>query len=102
MTSRQSLKFVFCCALIVAGCKKDGTGPDTTGGVSLAIQAGDAQFGTRSSALSDPLQVIVTDPATKTPQLNVVIQWSITTATGGVLSATTSTTDSHGVAQVFL
>jgi hypothetical protein len=100
MKIRNKLKRLLACAIFLAACH-DTTGPKEAG-YSLAVQAGDLQFGTSHSSLIEPLQVIVTDPATKTPQKDVLVTWTITEGGGAILSVPTSTTDSHGVASTQL
>src|SRR4051812_14363463 len=57
--------------LALAAC-----GGDTPTGVgstqyAIAVQSGDLQFGLKNTTLGDPLQVIVTDPSTKSPQKDI-------------------------------
>lgn len=85
------------CACLLAACGDGGTGP-SNGAYSVIAQSGDGQFGTRNSALADPLQVLVTDALTGKPQKDIVVQWSIVQGTGATLTTTTSTTNSSGIA----
>lgn len=84
-----------------AACGKDSTGPGTNQ-YAIAVQAGDQQFGVKNSQLADPFQVVVTDPATKIPESGVTVTWQIVQGSGAVLTSTTSTTNSNGVASVRL
>jgi hypothetical protein len=95
----QKLSVALLCALIITACK-EGTGPSQAS-YSIAVLSGDGQFGTRSSRLLDPLQVVVTDPVSKDPVSDVQVQWRMLSG-AGTLSAVTSTTDSKGVASTQL
>ncbi|HUP90115.1 MAG TPA: IPT/TIG domain-containing protein, partial [Longimicrobiales bacterium] len=89
------------CLSAACGTSDGGTGPAATT-YNLAIQSGDAQFGTKSGALVEPLQVVLSDAVTKSPVSGVVVTWSIVEGTGASLSTTTSSTNSAGVASTLL
>lgn len=80
-------------ALLVAGCKND-TGPDET----LSIVSGNNQIGSVGMTLAAPLVVSVTDPNGDIIQ-SASVTWTVR-AGGGTLSASSSTTDTAGRAQV--
>lgn len=87
-------------ALVASACG-DGTGPDDDR-VTLAIQGGDQQFGTPSAEVADPLQVVITDPVTKEPQRNVIVNWQVVAGTGATVTPSQTITDSDGVASTTL
>ena len=97
MRIRRALGTTLGVLMLFAGCGGDSTGPGD-GGVNVAVQSGDGQFGTPSAQLADPLQVIVTDPVSKAPQSGVTVTWSIVDGSGGTLTTTTSTTTAAGIA----
>lgn len=96
MTVRSNVIRVAVASVLFMGCK-DGTGPSDAG-FTVAAQSGDAQFGTRSTALFEPLQVIVVDPVNKQAESGVIVRWSIIEGAGATLTAATSTTNAAGVA----
>ena len=117
MRIRRALGTTLGVVMLFAGCGGDSTGPGD-GGVNVAVQSGDGQFGTPSAQLAgghtggrlikqqqlrvrdqaDPLQVVVTDPVSKAPQSGVTVTWSIVDGSGGTLTTTTSTTTAAGIA----
>jgi hypothetical protein len=87
--------------LVASACGDGGTGPDDNR-VALAIQGGDAQFGTASNNLADPLQVIITDPVTEEPVANAVVTWQIVAGNGATVTPAQSPTDANGIASTTL
>jgi hypothetical protein len=94
---RRVLPAVALLALIACG---DGTGPDVPR-VELAAAAGDRQFGEAGATLEEPLQVTVSDAATRRPVDGVDVSWRVVSG-AGTLTATSTTTDDIGVASVML
>ena len=85
-------------ALAVAACGGEGVGPGPS--FSVAIQSGDAQYGTVGGALADPLQVVVINPQTEAPAEGETVTWA--SGVGTTLTPTTSVTDENGVASTTL
>src|SRR5687767_10117890 len=83
--------------VLIAACGDGGTGPDDTS-VSIAVQSGDAQFGSPSTTLLDPLQVVVIDPVSKDAVEGITVSWTVTSGSGALISPLTSETDENGVA----
>ena len=82
---------------VIAACGDGGTGPDDTS-VSIAVQSGDAQFGSPSTTLLDPLQVVVIDPVSKDAVEGITVSWTVRSGSGALISPLTSETDENGVA----
>lgn len=98
MNSTQKFLGALAMAAALTSCGDGGTGPED-GGFSVAAQTGETQFGVRGSALADPLQVVVTDPVSKTPQDNVAVTWRVVSGSA-TLSATSTFTTTSGIASV--
>ena len=99
----KPMKLVACALAVMSAlvaCTKDATGPADKN--SITVQAGDGQFVTRNATLSEPLQVIVTDPTSKRPRSGVKVDWRITEGSGASLTQTSSTTDNKGIASTQL
>jgi hypothetical protein len=102
MNFRRLLGFSLVLPLFAAACGDGGgTGPDDDR-VSLAIQSGDAQFGTANSNVADPLQVIITDPVTEEPVANALVTWQIVAGNGATVTPAQSATDANGIASTTL
>ncbi len=88
-------------ALILAACSDGGgpTGPNPKD-LQIAVQGGDMQVSTPGTALPKPLQVVVTNAATKAPQKGVAVSWVVTG--GGSVTPATSVTDTAGIASTTL
>ncbi|MEO5511562.1 MAG: IPT/TIG domain-containing protein [Longimicrobiales bacterium] len=82
-----------------AGCRDPGglDNPRTT----IAVLAGDGQFGTAGANLADPIQVEVTDAVTHEPRSGITVNWQVTDGNGTV-TPVTSTTDTRGIASATL
>lgn len=91
-----------CAALAAAALLscKDGTGPED-GGFSVTAQTNETQFGARGTTMLEPLQAMVLDPVTKTPQTNVAVQWRVVSGNARLTSVSTMT-DAGGVASTFV
>jgi hypothetical protein len=50
------------------------------------------------TAVLDPLQVVVTDPASKDPMPNITITWQVVSGSGAIPNPAQSVTDDNGVA----
>lgn len=85
--------------MVLSGCG-DGTGPGD-GGLTVTAQTNETQFGARNTTLLEPLQAIVVDPVTKTPQNNVAVSWRVVSGSATLTSSVTMT-DAGGVASAFV
>lgn len=88
-------------AAIIAACGDGGTEPGDNS-LSVAVQSGDAQFGSPSTTVLDPLQVVVIDPLTKDAREGVTVTWNVVSGNGALLSPQSSETDENGVATTTL
>src|SRR5688500_14116604 len=99
--NRSKLSQLIVLVVIVATCGGDGpTGSEPQ--ASVAVQSGDAQFGSPSTELVDPLQVIVVDPVDELPLEEVSVTWTVTSGNGALVTPATSLTDENGVATATL
>ena len=87
---------LFAVLLTLAAC--GSTGPDRPGPAALlSVVSGDAQSGTVTTTLANPLVVTVTDAQSR-PVQGALVRWSITSGTG-ILTPTSSATDGNGTAK---
>ena len=85
----------------VAACGGDGPmGSEPQ--ASVAVQSGDAQFGSPSTELVDPLQVVVTDPVDELPLEDITVTWTVVSGNGALVPPAPSATDENGVATATL
>ena len=85
-------KFGFALVLALGtACSSDTSGPENR--TSIAVNGGNAQYGTQSGALAEPLQVIVTDPVSKEPKANVTVTWRVANGAGATITPTSQTGD---------
>jgi hypothetical protein len=90
---------LLCAALLLVSCGRDTTGPDDR--VQLSVLAGDLQFGLPGAELAEPFQAMVVDALSRKPEEGVTVQWQVTTGSGTVVPAS-STTDERGLASARL
>src|ERR1700710_892771 len=79
--------------LFVAACSNDSTSNTTPTATGIGIVAGSAQSGTFGTALTNPLQVHVTDQ-NGNAMSGVLV--TFTASGGATLGSTTATTDASG------
>ncbi len=84
--------------LLVAGACHDDDSVDPTVPTEMSPVSGNAQFADIGTAVPEPLVVLVTN-LEGDPVAGVTVEW-FTNNVGGVLSATETTTDANGRAQV--
>jgi hypothetical protein len=96
-TRRHSVGIVALLALIAlaTGCNS-AEGPAQPEGI--AVVSGDGQFATVSTAVANPLVVLVVDQNAN-PLPAATVSWKVTGG-GGVVSDTTSTSDASGHATI--
>lgn len=87
-------------AVVLAGaCSGDGgVGPGSEEFV-VAAQSTGTRFGTRGELLSEPLEVIVTDPATNKARADVEVTWRVISGSATVVAAS-DMTDRNGVSSM--
>jgi hypothetical protein len=90
---KRILAFVL---LALVACANDPVGPAAQR-VQLSVVGGDIIYGPANVALPEPLQVVAVDDVTKLPVEGIAIEWRVTSGTGAILPAS-STTDINGVA----
>jgi hypothetical protein len=101
----ESFGAFFCALTLLAGCggndlvlpAEPPTTPPPPGAFRIEPVSGDDQSGIVGTVLSDPLSVRITTDG-GSPVEGVTVSWAA--ASGGSVSATTSTTDIEGVARV--
>lgn len=98
-----SVGVVTSATLLLTACGGDGGGDGMTNGgtngtptaTSMAFVSGDAQMGGRTTALTNPLVVVVTD-AQGNGVSGVVVTWTTTGAGGAFTANGATTTDAQG------
>jgi hypothetical protein len=97
--NRSKLSQLVVLVVVVAACGEGpmGSGPQA----SVAVQSGDEQFGSPSTELVDPLQVVVVDPVDELPLEEITVTWTVASGNGAVVTPT-SQTDENGVATATL
>lgn len=99
--NRSKLSQLVMLVVTVAACGGDGPmGSEPQ--ASVAVQSGDVQFGSPSTELADPLQVVVTDPVDELPLEDITVTWTVVTGNGALITPATSATDENGVATATL
>jgi len=83
----------------INGTTTSVTFTETAVAATLAVSSGNNQSQILTAPLTNPLKVLVTDPGTA-PVAGVKVNWTVVTASGGTLSASSSLTDGSGVAQI--
>src|SRR5690606_19608506 len=76
------------------GCR-DSTAPERR--TTVAVHAGDGQFGTMGEVLADALRVVVTDASTGQPRQGIRVDWQVIEG-GAIATPVASTTDERGIA----
>ncbi len=93
-TYTRALTLCLTAVALLTACG-DPTGPSARR-TSIAVLAGDAQFGAPGAGL-EALQVVVTDAITRAPRDGVTVTWQVT-AGEAILTPVTTTTNSRGIA----
>jgi len=99
MRTKGAARAVSLCLLTLAVACSDPAAPSERAAVH--VYAGDRQYGTPGSLLEQPIEVIVLDGARR-PRSGVTVRWRVTRGPGAVLTSTTATTGSDGLARVNL
>src|SRR5215471_14444201 len=97
--SRLTLLWV--CSLLVLACNSGSTTQTVGPPALVAKTSGDAQSWYYNNPLPVAFSVTVVD-ANSAPVPHTRVDWALTTGSGGQLSPTFDSTDSHGVATTVL
>ncbi|HEY8485307.1 MAG TPA: IPT/TIG domain-containing protein, partial [Longimicrobiales bacterium] len=99
---RRVLGLLLCGLATLGACDRGPAEPDDAANWTIAIFAGNGQFGAPGQLLADPLEVVVTNGVSREGVEGVAVSWRVVDGSGAVVLPLGSKTETLGVARARL